>query len=287
MGDQFSTPCPRWMKGNCPFTEFTCKFKHSKEHMPLCEAWKRGECIGGHGNNCKNRHYYKESDQTHQPDEQQEDSEPSGRVLSDFNSPLVVKIRKITEKRRREEVDLETGQRRSFTETFEQEIVDITGKENTPEVPKKKARRGVISPLIKSTLKDVEKVMQDGKSKNANDDSVILIDDDSFSADVSNVSQIPLPDENSNLETSKIPHPSNKQNMDDVSQMNESLVGSGFCVNCKKTFKGHKGLKSHLTSKKNVACKLANDAAAKSTESGTLEERSRDDNIEISFIVID
>jgi len=271
MGDQFSTPCPRWMKGNCPFTEFTCKFKHSKEHMPLCEAWKRGECIGGHGNNCKNRHYYKESDQTHQP-EQQENPELSGRVLSDFNSPLVVKIRKITEKRRREEVDLETGQRRSFTETFEQEIVDITGKENTPEVPKKKARRVVSSPLIKTTLKDVEKVIQDGKSKNANDDSVILIDDDSFSADVSNVSQIPLPDHNSNLETSK---------------MNESLVGSGFCVNCKKTFKGQKGLKSHLTSKKNVACKLANDEAAKSTKSGTLEERSRDDNIEISFIVID
>jgi len=38
---------------------------------------------------------------------------------------------------------------------------------------------------------------------------------------------------------------------------------------------------------RNVACKLANDAAAKSTKSGTLEERSRDDNIEISFIVID
>jgi len=276
---QSNLPCMQWMKGNCPRTDVTCMYRHTKEHMPLCHAWTKGECIGGRGNDCRNRHYYKEMDErTHQP-EQQESSGSCTGVLSDFNSPLVVKIRKITEKRRREEVDIETGQRRSFTETFEQEIVDITGKENTPELPKTKARR-VISPLIKTAMKNVQNKKQDDKRAETENDSVILIDEDtntsvSLPADISNVSKTPLPDDNSNLE---------------LSQMNESVVvGAGYCIQCKRTFKGQRGLKIHLNASKNRACKLANADAAKnnSTISKEMSSLDRDATIDSSLIQID
>lgn len=45
----------------------------------------------------------------------------------EFSSPLVVKLRKEVAKERREEVDLETGQRRSWVETREFDMLDLTG----------------------------------------------------------------------------------------------------------------------------------------------------------------
>ena len=45
----------------------------------------------------------------------------------EFSSPLVVKLRKEVVKERREEVDLETGQRRSWVETREFDMLDLTG----------------------------------------------------------------------------------------------------------------------------------------------------------------
>ena len=47
--------------------------------------------------------------------------------LVEFSSPLVVKLRKEVAKERREEVDLETGQRRSWVETREFDMLDLTG----------------------------------------------------------------------------------------------------------------------------------------------------------------
>ena len=61
----------------------------------------------------------------------QDENVPS---LSQFTSPLVVKIRKEKETRRLEEVDLDTGRRRSWVETTEHDVIDLTGE--TPTKPR-------------------------------------------------------------------------------------------------------------------------------------------------------
>ena len=52
---------------------------------------------------------------------------PSSRQEVEFSSPLVVKVRKEVAKKRKEEVDLYTGTRRSWVEETEFEILDLTG----------------------------------------------------------------------------------------------------------------------------------------------------------------
>lgn len=46
----------------------------------------------------------------------------------EFSSPLVVKVRKEVARERREEVDLETGRRRSWIESVEFDVLDLTGR---------------------------------------------------------------------------------------------------------------------------------------------------------------
>ena len=54
--------------------------------------------------------------------------------ISQFTSPYVVKMRKERETRRLEEVDLDTGRRRSWVETTEHDLIDLTGE--TPSKPR-------------------------------------------------------------------------------------------------------------------------------------------------------
>ena len=54
--------------------------------------------------------------------------------ISQFTSPYVVKMRKERETRRLEEVDLDTGRRRSWVETTEHDVIDLTGE--TPTKPR-------------------------------------------------------------------------------------------------------------------------------------------------------
>ena len=58
----------------------------------------------------------------------------SGPSISHFTSPYVVKMRKEKETRRLEEVDLDTGRRRSWVETTEHDVIDLTGE--TPTKPR-------------------------------------------------------------------------------------------------------------------------------------------------------
>ena len=55
----------------------------------------------------------------------QDENEPSAAVQ--FTSPYVVKVMKEKESRRLEEVDLDTGRRRSWIETSEHDVIDLTG----------------------------------------------------------------------------------------------------------------------------------------------------------------
>ena len=68
-----------------------------------------------------------------------------------FTSPYVVKMRKEKETRRLEEVDLDTGRRRSWLETTEHDVVDLTGE--TPV----KAR----TPLSSLRVKSWDNIQQD------------------------------------------------------------------------------------------------------------------------------
>ena len=55
----------------------------------------------------------------------QDENDPSTSV--EFTSPYVVKVTKEKESRRLEEVDLITGRRRSWIETCEHDVIDLTG----------------------------------------------------------------------------------------------------------------------------------------------------------------
>ena len=73
-------------------------------------------------------------------------SSHNNHQLTQFSSPYVVKIRKDRASRRLEEVDLETGRRRSWVETTEHDVIDLTGAGETPAKPRTPlARIGVNS----------------------------------------------------------------------------------------------------------------------------------------------
>eukprot|EP00092_Neocalanus_flemingeri_P081230 GFUD01101408.1.p1 GENE.GFUD01101408.1~~GFUD01101408.1.p1 ORF type:complete len:260 (-),score=59.60 GFUD01101408.1:171-950(-) len=139
--------CERFLSGRCPFSALACNFSHSKEHAPLCRMWQIGCCIGATGNACRQRHYYNEMDGALMQATRQS-QRPVNNQIENYSSPYRVKVVKEVAKQRKEEVDLETGKRRSWVETTEFEVMDLTG-----ETPDKKTR--LI--LNKSPLKEINK----------------------------------------------------------------------------------------------------------------------------------
>ena len=92
-----------------------------------CSPWTRGLCIGATGNNCRKRHFYQEGDRSSILPASSS-SHTRAPDLVDFSSPLVVKVRREVARERREEVDLETGNRRSWIESVEFDMLDLTGR---------------------------------------------------------------------------------------------------------------------------------------------------------------
>lgn len=119
--------------------------------------WQKGFCIGATGNACRFRHYYNEMDgAVMQAARQAQRPAPEcANQLETYNSPYRVKVIKEVAKQRKEEVDLETGKRKSWVETTEFEVLDLTG-----DTPAKKSRLSLSkSPLKESNKgKEVEKV---------------------------------------------------------------------------------------------------------------------------------
>lgn len=117
----------------------------------------KGFCIGATGNACKFRHYYNEMDALIQAATKQKQL-PTSQInqLDNYSSPYRVKVVKEVSKQRKEEVDLETGKRKSWVETTEFEVLDLTG-----ETPAKKPKM----PLVDSTLKDTNKAASVGNNK--------------------------------------------------------------------------------------------------------------------------
>jgi len=154
--------CPRFLYNRCPFSDLACNFSHRKEHAPLCRMWQKGYCIGSTGNNCKLRHYYNDMDGAIMQAAKRQAQGPVNETnqLDDYSSPYRVKVVKEVSKQRKEEVDLETGKRKSWVETTEFEVLDLTG-----ETPVKKAKLPLIT---KSPLKESNKTVTVGKAKKKN-----------------------------------------------------------------------------------------------------------------------
>ena len=90
-----------------------CKFSQNKDDAPICKLWQKGSC---NRNNCPLRHYFNERDGSLAQSERFQDSGVSKENV-DFSSPYIAKVRKKVESQRIEEVNLDTGRRRSRVET--------------------------------------------------------------------------------------------------------------------------------------------------------------------------
>jgi len=153
--------CQRFLYGRCPFSALTCTQSHNKEHAPLCRMWQKGYCIGAIGNACKFRHYYNDMDGAMmQAARAIRPSRVETNQLEEYNSPYRVKVIKEVAKQRKEEVDLETGKRKSWVETTEFEVLDLTG-----ETPVKKTRQPLTNSPLAEANKDTQVVA--GKTKKA------------------------------------------------------------------------------------------------------------------------
>ena len=86
------------------------------------------------GNTCPHRHFFIDGDrELLQPQPASSDTATTNQRKAgteeefSFSSPLTVRVRKEVASERREEVDLETGTRRSWVEAREFEVLDLTG----------------------------------------------------------------------------------------------------------------------------------------------------------------
>ena len=115
----------KFLLGDCSFSTMACEYSHRKEDAPLCRRWQKGLCIGAVGNTCKFRHFYNENDKDSLQGRQSE--ELGLRQVVNYSSPYKVKLLREVSRQRKEEVDLETGRRRSWVETTEFDVLDLTG----------------------------------------------------------------------------------------------------------------------------------------------------------------
>jgi len=130
-----------------------CNSKHKNKNTlniniesvpPLCKSWQQGKCLAWR---CKDRHYYTDDDEVLQQSKRFSDVDlgvGSSRQTS-FSSPYCVKIKKEVIKKRKVEVDLETGRKKSWVESLEQEVLDLTGEASA------KKQKMVRSPMMDRT----------------------------------------------------------------------------------------------------------------------------------------
>ena len=95
--------------GRCTLIYCNAKHKSSaeKETLPiLCKSWQEGKCVSWR---CKDRHYYIDDDDALPQSKRFVDEDSGSSRQTSFSSPYCVKIQKEIIKKRKVEVDLETG----------------------------------------------------------------------------------------------------------------------------------------------------------------------------------
>eukprot|EP00092_Neocalanus_flemingeri_P035811 GFUD01038991.1.p1 GENE.GFUD01038991.1~~GFUD01038991.1.p1 ORF type:complete len:290 (+),score=67.02 GFUD01038991.1:164-1033(+) len=220
--------CERFLYGRCPFSALACNFSHSKEHAPLCRMWQIGCCIGATGNACRQRHYYNEMDGAlmQAARQSQRPINTCTNQIETYSSPYRVKVVKEVAKQRKEEVDLETGKRRSWVESTEYEVMDLTG-----ETSVRKTRLSLkLSTLNKVNEKDIEKKQKSPAKKRLS------------------LSKSPLKQVNKENEIERTKKSPARRRKPEV-----SAVDQGTCPVCGRHFKGQKGVSAHRRAR-NSAC---------------------------------
>jgi len=106
----------------------------NNQPTPLCDLWVSGDCIGARAAACTARHFYLDSDigdgcrekNKSGPDIARKNAKKARRR---FSSPY--RARLVTEQVRveREEINIESGEKESWIEVQERELVDLTGRE--------------------------------------------------------------------------------------------------------------------------------------------------------------
>jgi len=99
-----------------------------KDDMPLCLMWKRGWCFGnslGIGNTCPRRHYYLPRDVP--PPQQQRAPAESEAWFSSPISPVNVRVLRHELTEVKTQLDADTGEERTWSETVVKEVIDLTG----------------------------------------------------------------------------------------------------------------------------------------------------------------
>jgi len=99
-----------------------------KDDMPLCSMWKRGWCYGnslGIGNTCPRRHYYLPRDVF--PPQQQRAPAESEAWFSTPISPVNVRVLRHELTEVKTQLDADTGEERTWSETVVKEVIDLTG----------------------------------------------------------------------------------------------------------------------------------------------------------------
>jgi len=254
----YPQPCPFWLRNACNYTEFTCKWPHHKDMMSLCIPWTKGNCIGATGNSCRFRHYYNENDKSNQPS-----VNPLNRQVNrlqeisnlQFSSPLVTRVQKLKHQKRKVEIDIETGKRRSFIETTEEEIIDITGA-STPHPKKKEDKEN--RPVDADRRRSSERLAKKRLSLEPSPQAPASAPPPPASAPP------PLPSE-------LVATPAFR-----------TIYPDGYCHGCSREFKGVRGLKLHLSRSK---CSKENLPPATTTT--TSETSPIDVSMDDSIILID
>jgi len=277
-GELSNTICPRMAIGGTCWTN-NCKFSHNKEDAPICKSWQNGFCIGGRGNSCPLRHYYNETDGQLAQSKRFQDSRVSNENV-DFSSPYTVKVRKEVETQRMEQVDLETGRRKSWVETKEYEVFDLTGE--TPARPKR-------SPLADKSNKPDNVVTNLARELKA------FAEEDA--GDLKRKAGTPLPGKekpgvkrgSKRIPLTDIMVAGTEEETNDGYPMNppsapDASVSSNQCPVCQKTFKSSRGVTSHRSSR-NSTCKTGTipKTSDKSTSSDEKERENSSRNVSASL----
>lgn len=222
----------------------------------------------------------------------------SNKQLESYSSPYTVKVRKEVAKQRKVEVDLETGDRKSWVESTEFEVLDLTG-----ETPAKKHCLGKLP--IKETI-DQNKInvheLASEDSQNKDDYGLDLKSDEETDDEDCPRKQVPKwalgtelkasllkqcymgPDLDEIFYTVEMPDlstmfdlqrkrfskrtssalwesPPVKRNLTDV-----LIVDPGTCPVCGRRFKGVKGVNAHRRAK-NSPCHLENENQTNQSQS--------------------
>lgn len=267
-GQRETGMCQRFLRGNCPFSALACPYSHNKDQAPLCLRWKEGQCIGATGNKCLYRHYYLERDARNIPAQRQALAEVEP---TNFSSPYQVKICKEKLTHRREEVDIETGRRRSWVEEEEREVFDLTGETPVkplpvPKVTKERSKSahgnrfegGSPRPTLAPTP------MRTTRRSSILSDSPSLLQPTTPSS-----TPLPLPGRRRNSASNPPRNPPPMQATpptDLIPAATATPIAAGTCPVCHRTgFAGEKGVKSHR-SHRNSKCKYQEVPAAASVD---------------------